>query len=152
MSMINDIALHIMSCLDSSWQLGINVFIGHLPLKDMNGAEVGERLICILERTPGEVDGYIADYAAKNIQVWNQARDYPTASADANELFECLHGEAGVDLPASDSPSRYLAMSIDAIGTPAPIANPNPEGLIEFSTNYVFRIERNPTASRILND
>lgn len=144
MSMIKDIALHIMSCLDSSWALGINVFVGELPLKDTSGAEIAERAICILERSPGEVNGYLPDYAGKLIQIWNRARDYPTASDDANDIFECLHGEAGIDLPAAESPRAYLAMTIDAIGTPAPIANPNPQGLVEFSTNYIFRIERNP--------
>lgn len=144
--MIKDIALFILSESGSPWTLGANFFVGHLPLKTASGGIVPTRCAVILERVPSAVVGDLPDRADKMIQVWNRSKSYTEASDDARDIFALLHGATGIDLPDSSggSGSSFLAMTIDAVGSPVPIANPGEDGLFEFSANYLFRIEGNP--------
>jgi len=142
--MIKEITAHLLSHSGLSWVLGENFFEGHLPLKTMTGAVISDRVMVILERTPAEVNGYLPDYQGKMIQIWNRSRNYFEARQDAEEIYAILHGSAGIDLPVVDSPDAFYVMACDAIGTPAPIANPNENNLFEFSTNYILRTEGNP--------
>jgi hypothetical protein len=141
---IQDIARFILGHSGLVWTLGVDFFAGYLPIKDMNDAEIGPRVMVILERTPGAVEGYLPDRVDKAIQVWNRSDTYFGAAEDAREIYEILHGASGWHLPAEESPRAYYAMTIDAIADPAPIAAPNARGLFEFSTNYIFRIEGEP--------
>lgn len=143
--MLKAIAAFILSHSGLPWALGENFFAGYMPVKNTLDAPVPERVMVLLERVPAAVDGYLPDYAAKAVQIWNRAREYFAARDDAQQVYELLHGASGWDLPEIDSGEAFYAMTIDAIGTPAPIANPNENGLFEFSTNYIFRIERDPT-------
>jgi hypothetical protein len=63
------------------------------------------------------------------------------ARDDAWDIFFCLHGAAGWDLPIFVASLKYYAQVIDALGAPAPLLNPSGKGLFEFSTNYLFRLE-----------
>jgi hypothetical protein len=123
--------------------LGVNFFAGHLPMKDMHSAEVPVRLMVVLERTPGAVNGQLPDYVEKPIQVWNRNDNYFEARSDAEAVYAALHGYTGGVLAVGSAP-RYCVLVIDAVASPAPIANPNERGEFEFSTNYVFRIEGEP--------
>lgn len=141
---LQDIANWILSESGITWQLDVDFFVGQLPIKNINGDDVPERCMALLERVPGPVEGQLPDRMDKMVQVWNRARDYVDAADDALEIFELLHGEGGFELPQEDSAYAWFVMTVDALGTPAPIANPNPRGLVEFSTNYIFRIEGEP--------
>lgn len=144
--MINAIGKWIVGHSGLPWILGENFFIGYLPLRTETFVKVPERVMVALERTPAAVSGYLPDFATKAVQIWNRARTYQEAKQDAEEIYQLLHGAAGWELPAYESGGPdFYAMVIDAIGTPAPIANPNENGLFEFSTNYVFQIEQDPT-------
>jgi len=123
--------------------LGENFFAGHLPMKNMLGAEVPTRVMVILERVPSAVNGQLPDYVDKVIQIWNRNDNYFEARQDAQDIYDCLHGFTGHVLMIS-SVDQYYALVIDAMATPAPIANPNEKGEFEFSTNYLFRIEGEP--------
>jgi hypothetical protein len=139
--MLNEITLFIIGHCSLGWTIGEDIFAGYLPLRTASNLPVPKRVVVILERTPGAVVGDLPDYADKFIQIWNRAETYQEAKTDAEELYACLHGSSGWALPVFVSGVALYACVIDALGTPAPIANPNDKGLFEFSTNYVFRIE-----------
>jgi len=139
--MLKNICAFILSHSGLPWILGINFFSGHLPQKDRKGNILDERVMVILERTPGGTDGYLPDYMDKMIQVWNRARTYDEAAADAMEIYWILHGSTGWDLGGLVSGDNPYLLICDAMGTPAPINNPGEKGLYEFSTNYLMRIE-----------
>ena len=141
---LQDIANWILSQSGIAWRLDVDFFVGALPIKNKNGDDVPQRCMVLLERTPGAVDGRLPDRVDKAIQVWNRARDYVDAGEDALEIYWLLHGEGCLDLPPEESGWAWHVMTVDALGTPAPIASPNPRGLFEFSTNYIFRIEGEP--------
>jgi hypothetical protein len=108
-------------------------------MRNALGAEVSARVCVILERTPAVVDGQLPDYLEKPFQVWNRNKTYFSAREDAQQIYECLHGFTGWDLPVIVSGYAYHAWIIDAIADPAPLMNPNEQKLFEFSTNYVFK-------------
>jgi hypothetical protein len=108
-------------------------------MRNVLGAEVSARVCVILERTPAVVNGQLPDYVEKAIQVWNRNTTYFSAREDAFQIFECLHGFTGWDMPLIIAGKQYHSWIIDAIGEPAPLMNPNDTKLFEFSTNYVFK-------------
>lgn len=126
------------------FQLGVNLFAGHLPLKDMNGAEVGVRVMAILERAGGAVDGQLPDYVEKAVQVWNRNDNYFEARDDAQAIYDVLHGFTGHVLMGVYSHTAYYLLTADALSVPTPIATPDEKGAFEFSTNYILRIEGEP--------
>lgn len=125
----------------SAWEIGTDLFIAELPVKRVNGTEVPERCVLIAEDGPSTVNGQLPDRVDKEIQIWNRARDYWTAKADAMALYRRLHGRENIWLPILTSGEDYLIMSLDAVAEPSPIAKPNAKGLYEFSTNYILKIE-----------
>jgi len=139
--MLKNICHFILGHSGLTWNLGIDFFAGHLPQKNRIGALLGDRVMVILERTPGGTDGFLPDYMDKMIQVWNRARTYQEASEDAQEIYDILHGATGWDLGGLVSGDNPYLLICDALGTPAPIENPGGKGLYEFSTNYLMRIE-----------
>jgi len=137
--MIKNIAQHIED--NTNWQIGVDLFVGHVPLEVAAGTRPPERYMAVLENASGALEPQLPDRIDKPIQILNRARNYFTARDDAQEIFELWHGQAGIQLPTIQSGDQYLAMVIDAIGSPAPIENPNEQGFFVFSTNYLFRIE-----------
>lgn len=122
---------------------GHNFFVGHLPLRDVHGADVPVRCMVILERAGGDVNGQLPDYVAKAVQVWNRNDNYFEARADAQAIYDVLHGFTGHALHVA-SPDTYYAMVVDAVSVPMPLDTPNEREEFEFSTNYIFRIEGEP--------
>ena len=147
--------------LGPPWVNGVNMFAGHIPVKNSAGVIVPVRKLAILENAGGallaEVGGvvtatppsapgdptYFPEYAEKAIQLYNEAKTYFTASADAKALFDYLDNTAGWQLPIVAGGPQYTACVINAYGPPAPIENPKASGLYVFSTNYVWKIEAN---------
>lgn len=125
----------------TAWKVGVDLFVGHLPQTTPAGTEIPDRCVLLAENTPGGVTGYLPDRVDKEIQIWNRAKTYFTARADAYALYERLHGKSNITLPVLIPGDTYLIMVLDAAASPAPIANPNARGLFEFSTNYILRIE-----------
>jgi len=137
--MLQDAALFILSQTGLPWIHGENFFVGALPIKNILGIPTPERVMVILGRVPAALVGELPDFRAKPIQVWNRNTTYLTAQADAEQIFSVLHGASGHHLPYFHSGSLYYVWTIDAIGDPAPIFNPDEKRLFEFSTNYLFR-------------
>lgn len=137
--MLQDVALFILSQSGLPWIHGENFFVGSLPILNTLGLPTPERVMVILGRTPAALVGELPDYRAKPIQVWNRNKTYEDTQEDAEQIFAFLHGASGWHLPAFHSGSIYYAWTIDAVGDPAPIFNPDEKRLFEFSTNYLFR-------------
>jgi hypothetical protein len=125
--------------------IGTNAFIGHLPLKTKAGTPPPQRYWLVLENTPAGVIGDWPDYQEKEVQIWNAAPTYMTARGDAYAVYNFLHETASKSswpLPILTSGEAYLANSIAASASPAPILNPDDKLVFNFSTNYIFRITR----------
>lgn len=130
--------------LGPPWEIGVNMFSGWLPLKDEDGNDIPVRSVAILETTPGGMVPELPDRCDKMIQVWNRAESYFVARDDAVEIFRELHGVIDGTLLTPVAESGYFAMVVEAIGCPAPIANPDEKGHFIFSTNYLWRIKQPP--------
>ena len=147
-----------------SWTNGVNLFAGHVPIKNMLGVDIPVRYLAVLENAGGAVldnvggvvatippsdpadpnygCAYFPKYVEKAVQLLNRAEDYFTAHDDAEELYEAFHQTAGWELPLVPPANRqYLACVVDAYGPPAPVGNPDEKGLYQFSTNYIWKIE-----------
>jgi len=138
------------------WNIGVNMFAGHVPVKNSAGNIIPERYLAVLENAGGallmDVGGVVTStppstvwpkYAEKAVQLLNRAKTYFTARADAEQLFDYLDNTAGWQLPdPSGGASQYIACVINAYAPPAPVENPSKSGLYIFSTNYVWKIEK----------
>ena len=145
--------------LGPPWVIGVNLFVGHVMVKNVDGDETPQRYLAVLENaggallenvggvvtaTPPSTSGdasYFPRYVEKAIQLLNRDFDYDVARADAQALFDALHQTAGWNLPIVDAGPQYLAIVIDAQSDPAPLENPEEKGLFTFSTNYIWKIE-----------
>lgn len=126
---------------NTAWEIGVNMFVGHLPLKTEAGTVPPAHCITLLENSPGPVEGQLPDRKDKMVQIRCRAKKYSEADIDAQALFDLMHGTHGWNLPVLTPGRVYLAMTVDAMGTPAPIENPDEKGRTVFSTNYMWKIE-----------
>jgi len=138
------------------WNIGMNMFAGHVPVKKSAGNIIPERYLAVLENAGGallmDVGGVVKKvppsivwpkYAEKAVQLLNRAKSYFTARADAEQLFDYLDNTAGWELPdPGGATSQYIACVINAYAPPAPVGNPDEKGLYVFSTNYTWKIEK----------
>lgn len=131
--MIKEIAQYIENEADG-FAIGTNLFPGHIPISIDGDATV------IIETPAGEINFYLPDYQGKVINVVNRARAYLEAKESADNIFNALHGSAGVSLPVVDAGPEYLADVIQALNPPGYIGQ-DERGFHEFSTNYMFRIQ-----------
>jgi len=138
---IREIAQFIEDMTHGYFTIGVNLFVGYLPIQDQLSVPIPDRLAVVLENAGAEVEGQLPDYAGKLIQIWNRAQDFWEARDDAYAVYDVLHGASGWELPVLTSGEAYLAMAIDARSQPAPISQPDAQGYFVFSTNYIFRIE-----------
>lgn len=144
--------------LGPPWDVGVNMFAGHVPVKNSAGNIIPTRFLTVLENAGGvllkDVGGVVTAtppstrwprYEEKAVQLLNRAESYFVAHDDAEELYEALHNTGGWNLPLVAPANRgYLAIVIDAYGPPAPIDNPGESGFYIFSTNYTWKIEEAP--------
>lgn len=121
--------------------IGVDLYIGHLPLKRTDETEPPDRCTTLLENAGGATYFDRADRVDKMVQVLSRAIDYSDAEADAYLIYDEFHGNAGLRLPTPDvaSGTDYVAMSITAVSAPAPIGQDDKDRW-RFSTNYVVRI------------
>jgi hypothetical protein len=138
------------------WNIGVNMFAGHVPVKNSAGNITPVRYLAVLENAGGallmDVGGVVAatppatcwpKYIEKAVQLLNRARTYFTARTDAEQLFDYLDNTAGWELPdPAGGASQYIACVINAYAPPAPVGNPDEKGLYVFSTNYTWKIEK----------
>ena len=100
------------------------------------------RCTVLLERSGGVTDFYLTDRVDYALQVLSRAPDYLTARDDAWEVYEFLHGQAGVTLPVVESGSDdWELLTAEAQATPASIGQDELHRH-EFSTNYILRLKR----------
>ena len=126
---------------NTAWVIGATMFVGHLPLKTEAGTVPPKRCQTILENTPAALEGQLPDRKDKMIQIRSRSKKYTQAKADADALFGLMHGTHGWNLPELIPGNKYLAMTVDAMGSPAPVENPSEDGHFVFSTNYLWKIE-----------
>lgn len=127
---------------NSAWEIGKTMFTGHLPQKTPAGTDPPTRCVAILENTPGATEPDLPDRIDKAIQIWNRGANYFDARNDAVALYELMAGTHGWNLPELTPGLKWLAMTVDAMGSPAPIENPDEKGNFVFSTNYIWRLEK----------
>lgn len=121
--------------------IGLNLYIGHLPLKNVDGTEPQDRCTTLLENAGGSTHFDLPDRVDKMLQVLSRAVDYTDAETDALTIYNELHGNAGLRLPTPDvsSGTSYVAMTVQAVSVPAPIGQDDKDRW-RFSTNYIVRI------------
>lgn len=125
----------------TTWQIDVNLFIGHLPLKTKAGLEIPDRVLLLLENTPADTVPQLPDRADKPVQFWNRSKSYLIARADAFALYQLLQGQSWLDLPIITPGVKWTAMIVDAMSWPTPIEQPGESGLYVFSCNYLWRIK-----------
>ena len=142
--MIKEIAAFILqqNAAITYWVRDVNYFVGHIPILNINNVKVEgiSRIAGILENSPGDPVGDLPDRLDKPIQIYNRAGSYFQARRDAKNFYDSLHGSSQWELPSITSGETYWAMIIDAMGSFAPIENPDSKGRFVFSANYLFRI------------
>ncbi|MBA7594328.1 hypothetical protein ES703_01269 [subsurface metagenome] len=116
--MLKEITMFIVSLgLGPPWQCDIDLFAGHVPVKNRDGDDTPERYLAILENAGGAVltnvggvvtptppsklgdSTYWPKYIEKAVQLLNRAKSYFVARDDAEELFDALHNTGGWNLP-----------------------------------------------------
>lgn len=125
--------------LGPPWVMDENLFPGFLPQTDSGGDAAPHRCLVILQNTPAVVWGHQPDMEDKPIQFWNRDKGYWQAEKDAQELWNAVQGYCGAEMQIGAG-TKYLAMTIEAMGSPVPVENPGPRGFV-FSCNYMFRME-----------
>lgn len=125
----------------AGFTIGENLFVGHLPLKTLAGADPPDRCVVLLENAGGGIYADVPDRVDKLLQVYCRAKKYTDAKADSETLYDLLHARYAFDLPDYEAASgtEHLCMASHAQAVPAPIGQ-DPEDRWEFSTNYILRI------------
>ena len=139
---MSTLVLNRVGTVQSYWIRDVNCFVGHIPIENINGVKVEsmDRICAFLFNTPAATVGDLPDRADQELQIWNRHLSWHNAREDAMVFFEVLHGGSQWDLPVIESGDNYNSMIIDAVGTPAPIENPDPKRRYVFSCNYLFRV------------
>lgn len=141
--MIKEVATYILTEIGVAfWVRDVTFFVGHIPIKNSNGDDVAsmERFAALLEGTPGATIPDLKDRADQEFQILNYHNSYHKARSDAYAFYILLHSSSQCDLPIIGSGTEITAYIINAIGTPAPIENPDDKGRFVFSTNYLWMI------------
>ena len=113
--------------------IGTDLFAGFRP------SNAPDECVTILETGGGKPDFYLPDSVEKMIQVLTRGKTYFSARDLADSVYEKLHGKAGIALPVVDAKSFYVN-TIDALQVPQFIGI-DEKGRIEFSANFIFRIQ-----------
>jgi hypothetical protein len=111
-----------------------NLFAGFRP------ADAPDDCTTVQETGPGKSNFYLPDFVEKTVQVVTRGKTYFTTRDAALAVYVFLHGKAGISLPVVTTGVLYHAGTIEAIQVPQYIGQ-DENGLFEFSTNYIFRIQ-----------
>ena len=117
--------------------VGTTIMANFLPI------DAADRVQLVSEGGGGLVPE-LPDRADMLIQVTSRSDKEPDGSlwdakADADEIFDFLHGSSGWDLPEVVLGKKYRAMVIIAAAPPQYLRI-DEEDRHEYSTNYVFKI------------
>jgi hypothetical protein len=140
--MIKEVTTYILDEIGVAyWERDETFFAGHIPINNKSGEDVATmvRFAALLE-TAGSVIPDLKDRADQTFQILNYHRSYFGARDDAWAFYDLLHSSSQCDLPIIGSGNQLSAYIINAIGTPAPIENPDDKGRFVFSTNYLWMI------------
>lgn len=118
---------------NTSLVLGTTLQVAWRPL------DAPDRCTLISASGGGGVYFDLKDRADKMIQALSRAFDYFDADADAQEIYDFLHGAAGWELPEVVAGKKFQAMVIEAANVPQYIGLDDKDRH-EISTNYIFRI------------
>jgi hypothetical protein len=113
--------------------LGTDLFSGYRPQNAPVECDV------ILESASGGVHFDLPDRGDIHFQIISRAKEQLDARARAWKIFRAIHGTAGWTLPVVNPGQEYVAMVIEAMGTPQWIGQDD-ERRHEYSTNYIARI------------
>lgn len=141
--MIKEVTTYILDEIGMAyWVRDVTFFVGHIPIKNINGDDVAsmERFAALLETSPGATIPDLKDRADQTFQILNYHKAYHKAREDAWAFYDLLHSSSQCDLPIIGSGTQLSAYIINAIGTPAPVENPDEKGRFIFSTNYLWMI------------
>lgn len=141
--MIKEVTTYILDEIGMAfWERDITFFVGHIPLKNKDGDDVAtmKRFAALLETSPGATIPDLKDRVDQTFQILNYNRSYFGARDDAWTFYDLLHSSSQCDLPIIGAATELSAYIINAIGSPAPIENPDDKGRFVFSTNYLWMI------------
>lgn len=124
-----------------SFTIGTNLFVGHIPLKRVDGTVPPDRACVLLENAGGITHGDLEDRDDKAVQFLCRAKAYTDARADVNLAYALAHGNEGIRLPIFDTSSgtRYVAMTIEAISSPTNLGQDD-GGRWNFTVDFIFRL------------
>ena len=125
----------------AGFEIGTNLFIGHLPLERADVTPPPDRCTVLLENAGGGVYPDVPDRVDKLLQVYCRAKKYTDAKADSETIYDQLHARYSFDLPDYEhaSGTEHLCMASHAQGIPASIGQDKGDRW-QFSTNYILRI------------
>lgn len=118
---------------NTSLVIGTTLQVAWRPL------DAPDRCTLISESGGGSTYFDLKDRADKMIQALSRAFDYFDANADAQEIYNFLHGAAGWELPEVVAGKKFQAMVIEAVNVPQYLGL-DEKDRHEISTNYIFRI------------
>lgn len=130
----------------AGFTIGVNLFIGHLPLKRADDTEPPDRCTVLLENAGGGVYPDIPDRVDKLVQVYCRSKKYTEAQTDSETIYNLLHARYAFDLPDYEAASgtEHLCMASHAQAVPAPIGQDQNDRW-QFSTNFILRIRDKQT-------
>ena len=120
---------------NTSFIIDTNLFAGFVP------PEITADCLVIIE-SGGKPNFYLPDAPQKAIQVLSRASDYFVARANAQVIYDLLHGAAGITLSSVAGGKEYYINTIEAISEPQSVGQ-DERGLFNISTNYILRIQEN---------
>lgn len=127
------------------WVRDVNVFVGHLPITNINSVKIDrpgqERIALFLENSVADTFHQLPDRQDKPVQIINRNASFFTARDDAYEFYDLLKSRNRCILPVVTSGIQYIAMVIEAQGTPIPLENPDAKNRYIFNNNYLFRVQ-----------
>ncbi len=118
---------------NTSYVIGTDLFAGTRP------DTAPDKCVTILETGGGAPVFDLPDYLDKMVQVLTRGKSYFEGQELAQEIYDLLHGKAGITTPTVDEETYYIN-AIEALMSPQSIGQ-DEKGRFEFSTNFVFRIQ-----------
>lgn len=130
--MIKEIVSYLQEEL-TGYIIGTNIFAGFVP-----STITADHLVVI--ETGGATEPALKDFVSMTIQVLAVAAEYQNARNMAQEVYNLLHGSAGITLPVVITGKKYYANTIYAISAPQSLGQDN-KGRFVISTNYILKIQ-----------
>ena len=118
----------------TSFTAGTDLMAGYVP-----DSIKGDCVIFI--ESGGKPNFYLPDAPQKMIQVLSKATDYHVARANAQIVYDLLHGAVGITLSAILTGGKeYTVNTCEAVSEPQSLGQ-DERGMFNISTNYILRIQ-----------